>query len=61
MGISYAPIEDDDSLVHVQKPVPPVVDTRRRRWLFRGRDDMNECLGLVLFFVLGVSLLTLSE
>ena len=63
MGISYAPIqEDDDQLIVVpQKPPSSSSGVTPRRWLFRGRDDLNECLSLVLFFVLGMTLLTLSE
>ena len=59
MGISYAPFGDDDEPLFV----PPKKPTGATRGLVR-RDvgpDSTECNHLILFFVLGVFLLSLLD
>jgi hypothetical protein len=61
MSISYAPFGDEE--VPVEKPpikVQPVPKKKRSQQSLLGKDD-TECNYLVMFFVLGVCLLAITD
>ena len=64
MGLSYAPFNTEEPLAPPWKPprASSKVSNVRRDGLFVfGGPDVTECNNLILFFVLGVFLLTLVD